>query len=162
MNRNCRIRINVPKIVHETIDGEPIILNLDNGNYYSLVGIGAQVWGFIEQGATVNDIIERLHVDYEGSKEDIETTVNKFVSELIQEGLTFLDGVKPPEGSVCFNAQVQAGPKENRPKFDALILSKYSDMKDLLLLDPIHEADETGWPESKPGFPTNKPNFENQ
>jgi hypothetical protein len=149
MNRNYRLRINIPKIVHETIDGETIILNLDNGNYYSLVGIGAEVWGFIEHGATVNEIIERLHVDYKGAKEDIETTVNKFVSELVQEGLTSVDEVKPPEGSICFNAKVQTGPKENRPKFDALILSKYSDMKDLLLLDPIHEVDETGWPGSK-------------
>jgi hypothetical protein len=24
-------------------------------------------------------------------------------------------------------------------------------MKDLLLLDPIHDVDETGWPAAKPG-----------
>ena len=38
MDTNGRLRINTPKIVHETIDGETVILNLDNGNYYSLVG----------------------------------------------------------------------------------------------------------------------------
>jgi hypothetical protein len=150
MNRNCRIRINLPKIVHETIDGETIILNLDNGNYYSLVGIGAEVWGFIEHSATANDITERLHADYEGAKKDIEAVVDKFVSELIQEGLTFADEVEYPDGSIFFKAETQTGPKGNRLKFDAPILSKYSDMKDLLLLDPIHETNETGWPESKP------------
>jgi hypothetical protein len=28
------------------------------------------------------------------------------------------------------------------------VLNKYTDMQDLLLLDPIHEVDERGWPNS--------------
>ncbi len=47
MNTNGRIKINVPQSVHETIDGEIVILDLDKGNYYSLVGIGADIWGFM-------------------------------------------------------------------------------------------------------------------
>ena len=28
-------------------------------------------------------------------------------------------------------------------------LNRYADMKDLLMLDPIHEVDEKGWPSKK-------------
>jgi hypothetical protein len=28
-------------------------------------------------------------------------------------------------------------------------LNKYTDMQDLLLLDPIHEVDAAGWPSTK-------------
>jgi hypothetical protein len=34
-------------------------------------------------------------------------------------------------------------------EFSRPILTKYTDMKELLLLDPIHEVDETGWPNPK-------------
>jgi hypothetical protein len=30
------------------------------------------------------------------------------------------------------------------------VLQKYTDMADLLLLDPIHEVDEQGWPQPAP------------
>ena len=36
------LRINTPTVVHEAIDGETIILNIDSGFYYSLVETGAQ------------------------------------------------------------------------------------------------------------------------
>jgi hypothetical protein len=29
-------------------------------------------------------------------------------------------------------------------------VAKYSDMEDLIMLDPIHEVDESGWPHPKP------------
>jgi hypothetical protein len=29
-------------------------------------------------------------------------------------------------------------------------LHKYTDMEELLLLDPIHDVDETGWPNKSP------------
>jgi len=33
--------------------------------------------------------------------------------------------------------------------FDAPVLHSYTDMQDVLLLDPIHDVDETGWPSSR-------------
>ena len=33
-----------------------------------------------------------------------------------------------------------------KPAFDPPRLEKYSDMQDYLLIDPIHEVDEPGWP----------------
>ena len=34
-------------------------------------------------------------------------------------------------------------------KLDKLTINKYSDMQDMLLLDPIHDVDDKGWPEPK-------------
>ena len=31
------------------------------------------------------------------------------------------------------------------------VLEKYTDMQELLLLDPIHDVEEAGWPKAKPG-----------
>jgi len=147
MNTNGCIRINVPKVVHETIDGETVILNLDNGNYYSLDGIGAHIWNYIDKGATAHDIIERLHCDYENGRESIKSEVHKFLSELMQENLTVPAEPHSSEVFKTFENHVEAPRKKQKTSFIPPVLNKYTDMQDLLLLDPIHEVDdELGWP----------------
>jgi hypothetical protein len=32
----------------------------------------------------------------------------------------------------------------------APVLEKYTDMQELLLLDPIHDVEEAGWPKARP------------
>lgn len=151
MNTNGRIKINVPQIVHETIDGETVILDLDKGNYYSLVGIGADIWGFMENDATMGSIIEKISNNYQGERGDIDVAINKFVSELMQEGLVIPDNENNPGNEESSHVQVQTGLKENKPGFEAPKLNKYTDMQDLLLLDPIHEVDDKkGWPTINP------------
>ena len=34
------------------------------------------------------------------------------------------------------------------------MLEKYTDMKDLVLIDPVHQVDSAGWPERQPGAAT--------
>jgi hypothetical protein len=46
-------------------------------------------------------------------------------------------------------AKAPAVPTDKRP-FKPLKLEVYTDMQDLLLLDPIHDAEEAGWPLTKP------------
>ncbi len=156
MSRNGRIRINVPKVVHETIDGETVILNLDNGNYYSLVGVGADIWGFIEHGAPPKEIIEKIRGVYECDGADIEATVNGFISELLKEGLTVPNNAETPAAGHRSLEEEKIDSTGRKKPFDAPVLNKYSDMQDLLLLDPIHEVDEEA------GWPTNKPDLTNR
>ncbi len=157
MDTNSRFKINVPKIVHETIDGEAVILNLDKGNYYSLDGIGVEIWGFIENNANLGSITERIRNNYHGDQGGIEVTINKFVSELIEEDLVVLDNENITENDESPHGQVQTGLKETKPDFEAPKLNKYTDMQDLLLLDPIHDVDETeGWPTRQPESQTEK------
>jgi Coenzyme PQQ synthesis protein D (PqqD) len=150
MNTNGWLRINAPKIVHETIDGETVILNLDNGNYYSLLGLGAQIWGYIDIGVPVYKIVEKVKCDYAGNGTDVNGAVNKFVSELCQEGLTVAHEPAANEG-LQWPAEIGSpGVNGDKQLFSAPILNKYSDMQDLLLLDPIHDVDEeAGWPTNK-------------
>ncbi|MEJ2685076.1 MAG: PqqD family protein [Candidatus Sulfobium sp.] len=156
MNVNGYLRINAPKIVHETIDEETVILNLDNGNYYSLLGVGAQIWGFIESGAPVHEIVEKVKCDYASNGTDVDEAVNQFVFELCQEGLTV-----PGKTDTNPDLRLPAEEREHEVSgdkqiFAAPVLNKYSDMQDLLLLDPIHDVDEEA------GWPTNKADLENK
>ena len=146
MNSLMRFRISGPQVVHETIDGEVIIINLDSGNYYSLDKVGAYIWSCVESGATVSETVEAIAHRYDGTCVDTESAVSQLMAELQQENLIVPDEAKEPER--IKGLEVRSGTE--RPVFEAPILHKYTDMQDLLLLDPIHEVDEAGWPSVKP------------
>ena len=149
MDTNTSLRINTPKIVHETIDGETVILNLDSGNYYSLDGIGANIWALVEKNVAMNGIIECISNGYDGVREEMEAAINTFIAQLMQEDLIMPDRTNVSGNPDWSNTQLNTAPGENVPGFVAPALNKYTDMQDLLLLDPIHEVDDAGWPERK-------------
>ena len=150
MDSLMRFRVNSPKVIHETIDGEVVMIDFDSGNYYSLDDVGAGIWGFIEDGATVSEIVEAVAHRYEGSHAVIENAVNQLIAELQQEDLIVPDQTGAPGSVQRLEAQVEPGLEAERPGFEAPVLHEYTDMQDLLLLDPIHEVDEAGWPSVKP------------
>ena len=49
-----------PQAMHETIDGETIVIDLATGTYYSLRGSGPTIWNAVAAGASTETIIERL------------------------------------------------------------------------------------------------------
>lgn len=149
MKECIRFRVNSPKVIHETIDGEAVIVNLDSGNYYSLDKVGAKIWNLIEEKVSIGGIIEIIANRYDAKKEEIVKAVNHLINELQQESLVVADG---SEKSVNEESRLQDATEssEKLTGFEEPMLFKYTDMQDLLLLDPIHDVDETGWPHLKP------------
>ena len=136
-------RPNAPHVVHEIIDGEAILVNMQTGRYYSASEVGAVVWGLIEAGAPVRAIVDRVAARYRGDREEIAMGLESFLAELEREGL-----IVPHEGAVAFSDGAADG-RDVSPAGAPFVppeLRSYTDMEDLLLLDPIHDVDETGWP----------------
>ncbi len=145
MNPAICYRVNVPKVVHDVIDGEAVLVNLNNGNYYSIDKVGADVWKLVEEKATVKQIVHQIASLYEGGQEEIERGIHALLAELQTEELIVPDAsAKPSEGN-GFHTSADAS-QGAKPAFEQPKLQKYSDMEDLLLLDPIHDVDDTGWP----------------
>ena len=129
-----RYKINGPSVVSEVIDGEAVIVNMDNGSYYSVDDSGAFIWDLVCQGANVSEIIALIEKSYAGSDVEIEKTVSELIEQLLKEAL-----IVESEGALQSSAE--AGSFEE--KFTAPELKKYTDMEELLLLDPIHEEGDT-------------------
>ena len=139
---NQRFRVNTPTVTHETIDGEAVIINLDSGNYYSLVDVGSFIWGLVERGASAGEVQDVILRTYQGDAAQVNRGVQDLLAELQQENL-----IVPVDGAVTFDTtQVLSGNGHEKPAFNPPQLHKYSDMQELLLLDPIHDVDEAGWP----------------
>jgi hypothetical protein len=153
MTEVLRFRINVPKVIHETIEGETVLVNLDSGNYYSLDGVGADVWGLIERGVNGGGIVEWLAGQYRGERVEIEKALYELINDMQQEELIVLDERGGSENIMDQGGDDKGSSHEQLKDFIPPLLHKYTDMQDLLLLDPIHEVDETGWPSPKTAPP---------
>jgi hypothetical protein len=140
-------KVNSPSVVSEIIDGEAVIMNLKSGNYYSTEHVGSMLWGWIEQGRTYDQLLSLLNVSFATVPEDYAVSVDSFIAELIAQDL-IREGQTDRATS---SSNEDAWPQANGTlPFRAPTLNVYADMKDLLLLDPIHDVDEVGWPTPKP------------
>jgi hypothetical protein len=127
-----------PHVIHETIDGETIVIDLASGTYYSLRGVGPVIWNAIAAGESPDGVAQRLAEAYPGEPAAA-AAVQSFVAELQGEGLLVANGSTP--------AAAPAPPAAAAPAaFVAPTLEKYTDMQDIILLDPVHQVGERGWP----------------
>src|SRR3954452_9092608 len=83
------LRVNSPHVIHETIDGEVIVINLASGNYYSVKGAGADVWDVIESspGADESSIAATIAARFGRASDDIEREIADFLGALQREEL---------------------------------------------------------------------------
>jgi hypothetical protein len=155
MSTSVCFKVNSPNVVHEVFDDEVVIINLDTGVYYSVNGLAADIWTRID-GSTAGAIIDDLAVRYAMPASDVEMSVRPFLDELGAEGLVVPD--QPASGERPQRSGAETGDGTPRlPRFEAPVLRKYSDMQELLLLDPIHEVDEVGWPVRPNGASEQRP-----
>lgn len=136
----ARYRLNHPDVIQETLDGEVIIVHTTSGLYYNLDGTGAFVWNALLAGHTPEQITTAYSDDSGEATAAVTATLDDFVRQLEKEGLLLAsDTATGPE----------AIPQPAQP-FSAPTLNKFTDMQELLLVDPIHEVDpRAGWPELK-------------
>ncbi len=135
-------RLNTPHVVLEIFEDEVILVNLEAGAYYSVEGLGSRLIALLREERPVPAILEVLEAEVEAEADVIRESVESFLGQLETEGLIVACAAAPSPGP---------GPTETaRRAFVPPVLHKYTDLRDLLLLDPIHDVDDAGWPVRKP------------
>jgi hypothetical protein len=133
-----------PQVIHETIEGETIIIDLASGTYFSLQGSAPAIWNALSQGHNDQQIVSRLQSLYGPEAPELESAVTSFVQELLDCGL-----VAPGDGAAAEAAAEPVG-SEQSEAFAAPRLERYTDMQEIILLDPVHKVDSQGWPNAAP------------
>ena len=138
--------INAPHVVHDTIENETILFNLKTGNYYSFDSFGVVLWNAIIEAYNISDFIEKLALKYDKPQAEIKDIIDGFLSELLKEELIVQDKNKKEtenDKSIIDKLAIE---------LKSPVLHKYTNMQDMLLLDPIHDTGEKGWPSGKESF----------
>ncbi|MCX6044758.1 MAG: PqqD family protein [Chloroflexi bacterium] len=148
IERSDWFQLNSPSVVCDIVYDDVVLVNLESGAYYSTEKVGVTIWQQIDQGQSVGEIVQTLSGQYSGDTGEIEKNVYDLIGQLLNEGL-----IVP--GHTARSMMAKSGPANNTPArsaqnqkqpFEGVILHKFVDMQDLLLLDPVHEVDDLGWP----------------
>ncbi len=123
-------------VVHESVDGEVVIVDLASGVYFSTDGVGAVVWEHLSAGTSLQQLADWARSTYP-DQADAAEAVSLFVQQAhAQSLLVESDDPTPPAPEVTAPSS-----------YAAPTLQAFDDMESLLLLDPIHDVEpEKGWP----------------
>jgi hypothetical protein len=128
LNPTDHVEPNLDIAAAEVIDGEAIIINLATGVYYSMPGVGGDIWSMIASRQSVASMTDHIAAAYEVDAAEARRDLHALLDELLAESLILLtpngNGAHPPAG---------AAPKK---AYTAPVLQIYRDMEELLALDP--------------------------
>jgi hypothetical protein len=126
---DMRVRPNEEEVIGKVLDGEAILINLATGSYYSIPDVGAFVWQAIEAQCSLEEIAVRVNANYDVSLEQARGDMLAFAGRLIDEGIVV------PASDARGDSPAPPPPTRRAP-YVAPQLTVYSDMRNLLALDP--------------------------
>jgi hypothetical protein len=128
LNRSDCLEPNLRRAAAEVIDGEAIIIDLESGVYYSMPGIGGEIWTMIAARRSIDSMLEEILATYDVAADRALGHLEEVVGRLLAEGLVQVSGTED-------SARVVARDAPRRP-YTPPKLDAYRDMEDLLALDP--------------------------
>jgi hypothetical protein len=143
-----RFSIPTGTITWDEIGGEIVAINLVTGHYHALRGSARDVFVLIDAGIGLDELIGMV-AEPDAPGADVETDVRSFIAELEQAGLVVdqAPSASMPEGLGAL-PEIQTGGSWTAP-----VLETFTDLEDLMLLDPVHDVDDQGWPRAVEPIP---------
>lgn len=124
-------------LISRQFGDEVVLANYASGIYYNMDGTGAQIWLGLHAGRTLEQIVDGFSARAGAERLAIDRDVRAFVDHLLEEGIVAPDNSVPR--SEDWSPPISG-------EFTVPRLERFDDLRDLLLLDPIHDVGENGWP----------------
>jgi hypothetical protein len=128
-------KVRRPAVVDDRIDDEVIALDTLTGNYFSMEGTAVLLWSCLSVGCEETALVRTVTMASGRPEDEIQREVRAFLDELLTNRL--VEAAESVPALAAFADPIV---------FEPPVLSRYTDMQDFLLLDPIHEVDAAGWP----------------
>ncbi len=130
-------RIRRPDVVSEAFDGEAVVVNLRLGRYYAFTPLASEVWERLAASPALGELVESALPQW-SDPAVAERELRTFLKRLEEEELIEL---APPPNRETVPFEPLAARDDATLDFEI-----FTDLEDLLVLDPIHDLDENGWP----------------
>ena len=127
-------QLNAPACIAEAVENDLIIINLSSGRYYNMRHETVVVWQALTQGVTPANLLQFNDWDAQ-----LQERFKAHLQFLLDEALL----VPHDELMAAADApRIELAGADNPFHVDV-----FTDMQEMLLLDPIHDADaNVGWP----------------
>ncbi len=137
--------INRQFVVHELLDHELTVINLEEGHYYIGRNSAVEIFLALSSPKSVEDLKTQMLAEFEVAEGELEAETKKLIDLWLTNNLIRETEPEANLNEAEDNSKALSPEKKTwtTPEFLA-----FDDIKDLLLLDPIHDThlDEQGWP----------------
>lgn len=137
-----RYNIYYNNILSDVFGEEVVLVNLESGVYYSLKYSAAQIWIRLINQYSPTEVFADLIQIYQVDENDLMSDINLFFTQLLEDKIIKIAS-ETEKKSIEFNS------KGILVTYTSPVLETFSDMQEILLLDPVHDVDKAGWPISK-------------
>jgi len=76
-----------PELISSDVDGEKVMMNVENGEYFGLDSVGSRIWELIEKPTEVDKLIESLLKEFEVDRKECEADTLEFLNQLLEKKL---------------------------------------------------------------------------
>ncbi|WP_021029088.1 PqqD family peptide modification chaperone [Litchfieldella anticariensis] len=76
-----------PDLVAANIDGDVVMMSIEQGEYYGITGVGSRAWELLASPIAVVDIARVICAEYDTDEVTCLADMQSFVEELLQLGL---------------------------------------------------------------------------
>ncbi|MEQ1737741.1 MAG: PqqD family protein [Rhodoglobus sp.] len=131
MNRATRLAVNRPTVIYDVQGDETVIIDLATGHYFRLDAASTRLWERFDVATSPDELLAQC-----GNPGDLDAALDTVLTDLLDRNLL----------RVATEAEA-AGLAGAAWAFEGFLLEEFTDLEDILGLDPIHEVDqERGWP----------------
>lgn len=80
-----------PELISTDVDGEKVMMSIENGEYFGLDSVGSRIWELIENPIKVESLVDILIDEFDVSKEQCEMDTLEFLYDLREKNLIFVN-----------------------------------------------------------------------
>lgn len=131
--------IDANQLMYENIDSEIIIIHIETGNYHSLRFVATDIWQMLEAQYTTQQIVDTVTAIYPEQKDNIVEEVSSMLQMLADANIIQKSDTTTPATTTLSIAKQPDG-------YTTPEVETYTDFQGLLLVDPIHDVAQEGWP----------------
>lgn len=131
MDHSTRLTVNRPSVIFDVQGNETVIIDLATGRYFRLNPTSTEVWLRFALSSSIAEVLDSC-----SNAESLHGEIDGIVADLLDRALLRV-----------------AADADGRPdtvttwQYSGFELEQFTDLEDILGLDPIHEVDpERGWP----------------
>ena len=76
-----------PDIIATDMDGETVMMSIEQGSYYGLSGVGPFLWEQLAEPLSVEELCRRVLEEFEIDQATCQADVSAFVDDLLEKGV---------------------------------------------------------------------------
>lgn len=131
MDHSTPLAVNRPSVIFDIQGNETVIIDLSTGRYFRLDAPSTELWLRFAVAGSISDVLESC-ANADALRPEIDTIVADLLDRALLRSAVDADG-RPDVGATWH--------------YSGFTLEQFTDLEDILGLDPIHEVDpEKGWP----------------